>query len=171
MIAEKSTLQFNDFVIINSAMNFISPVPGADVDIDEITSQYEIDFDYGIKREGDLLFVFVKIFVNKGDSPKLGYQLFIEGVGILDAKLIDSLRANEGSEWRFKVLNYGINRIRSFIEVTTSFSSFDKYTLPLFNVGDIIRKKMEQRMTKASEKKVRKVKTSVKIRIPKKRIK
>lgn len=136
MIVPEFAWQFEDFVIIKSSFS----VTDAQTKRGKNTSsdKYPIDFNYAFKKEGDYIFLFVKISINQTDEPTAGYQIFVEGVGVLKASIIQSLIESNDQMWEFSVLSYCVNQLRNYIMSLTSMGSLDKYTLPLLDLSPII---------------------------------
>jgi len=141
-------------------MNFIQPESSEEVNIPEITRQYEIGLDYGFKRDGETIYFFIKVAVNQVKEPKLGYVLFCEGVGVLNAAVIKSLPEADAQSWRVNAISFGISQLRAYIDSITAFGPFGKYTLPLIDLVSLIKSKNELRVKKTGgrESGVRKLK-------------
>ena len=167
MIANKSNFQFDDFFIVKSSLDFIQPKNNEEITIPEITSQYEIDLNYSFKRDSESIYLFLKVAVNQVTQPKLGYVLFCEGVGVLDAQRISTLSDAEAGSWRINAIGYGISQLRAHLNAITAFCAFGKYTLPLIDLMDLIKSRQKLRTQKTHKKmpaESRPIKTKTKTR-------
>lgn len=142
MKIERSPLELQNFVILNSEIRFIE-VKGKP-DIKSIFDQYPIDIDYNIRPEkNDLFTIFIKIAVNNDKPETGGYSIFTEGAGIF--KLNDRAELPEKDckhLINFSAVSILINSLRTYIQTLTTFSPFGKFTLPAIDMNHLLQEKM-----------------------------
>jgi hypothetical protein len=148
MIAQKFNVQFEDFILLRSSMNFIDVEAGSKEEFDaaENFSTYEIDFNFGFKRDKESIYVFTKVSINGGDSPVVGYQLFCEGVGILN---VDQIDLDDPAKWSHNAVAYCVSQLRAHLQLLTFNGSYGRYTLPLLDLDALIKEKNEAAKSKA----------------------
>ena len=150
MLAQKSLLQFRDFVIINSGYRFIQ-LPEQNVDqntIENFFSEYVLDIDFMLKKEPLGQYLFAKVIVNHKDE-KPGYSLLAEGVVIIDDKLTEGLdKATLMQNVTIPAINIAINQLRGYLINLTAYGPLGKYILPAIDLADLLKKKAEKARSK-----------------------
>ena len=140
MKAKLSPLILIDFAILNSNFTFIPPM--ADENVPEIVSLYDIDVNFALFPEPDLIRVLVKAAINSNQEKKSGYSMFAEGVAIFqfskDAVLTDEEKKNLQ---QYSTVSLALNSLRGFISSLTASAPFGRYILPSIDVSDLFKQK------------------------------
>lgn len=138
MIAKKSPLVLNNFLLLNHKYQFIQPVEAPN--IIEIMEQYSIEIDFAIQAVNKEFFqLFTKIEINNIDKPLPGYKMFIEGACIFSFNTNEELTENDkASLLHISGINISINSLRNVIAIITANGPFGKYTLPTIDVNQLL---------------------------------
>lgn len=145
MKVKLSPLKILDFFVIKSSFDFDPPEP--EVNVQELFSSYEIDFDFARTANNNFYQVYVKASINREQNKSLGYQIFAEGCVVFD---LDEKGLSPEEKWNY--LNYtslviAINHLRSYISSITRHSPMGKYLLPSIDIKNLI----EQKTNKTNE--------------------
>lgn len=145
MKAKLSPLKLHDFKLLQANMQFIAP-DNAEVNPEKLFEKYSVDIDFSHHEENEEeIRVFVKIEINQGKKPKVGYQLSAEGFGLFgmpaDGSLSDAARGNLKY---FSTLNMVINNLRNVLYQLSNLAPFGPYILPPIDIVDLMRQKQER---------------------------
>lgn len=149
MKIEKSPLILKDFIVIDSKYEFLEPDSDID-DIKDVMDQYEIDFDFMLKKEeGDVSFLYTKISINDTKNSLPGYRMFVEGLSIFDFNPKAKLSKKEKADFLYlSGLSIAINNLRTYLCDVTSYYPFGKFLLPAIDVGALHNEKRKQMESK-----------------------
>ncbi|MDL2255182.1 hypothetical protein LJC44_03210 [Parabacteroides sp. OttesenSCG-928-G06] len=146
MIAKKSSLCLNEFVVLKSQIEYCV-VESDDLEYLDVIKdkqlEYPIDIDYNIHEDADskVVAVHVKVVVNEEEKP--GYYVYAEGVGMFsfieDEELDDKAKAELIT---YSGISMCITNLRSYIANVTSYYPFGKFSFPAIDMNDLIGQKI-----------------------------
>lgn len=146
MIALKSEIQLDNFVVLQSHYGF-SPPQKIPKDINKLFRSYQIDIDF-VHQEKDerKIQVFTKISVNQSGNPIPGYQLFVEGTAQFSFNETNELAGVEKINLKFfSTVSILIGNLRNTLTAMTASAPLGPYQLPLINITDLFNKKAENK--------------------------
>jgi len=162
----KSPLELIDFNIIKAKFSFEHPVGKKEINVIDVMSGYELDFDYMIKTNNENSYaIFTKVIVNEGETKLPGHSIFAEGVSIfrINPSELKSLRADDvKSLINFSAVSIAFSNIRGFISDMTSYTPSGKYLFPVFNLKSLIENKQERMLAIKTAEAKTKVKSTTK---------
>lgn len=138
-----SPFEILDFVIVNSTYSFNAPT--GKQNIFELMSKYEIDTNYKFESAPDHIRIYTKVAVNNSENPLPGYSIFAEGMAIFSF----NKKAKLSDEEKRKFVNYSgipitLNCLRGFLINLTATGPLGRYTLPSFDLNDLMNQKIKQ---------------------------
>lgn len=150
MKASRSPLKWQQFGILNWEQNFVEPEDGTkEIDPYSLFVNYQIDVDFShAEVEEGVLQIFLKMGINDIESPKPGYRIFLEAVGIFDTSETRDLPEDQKQNLEiFATTNLMIGRLRGLIPILSGQGPFGAYNLPSLDLNDLL----EQKMNSVSE--------------------
>ena len=141
MIPKYSPFELLDFAILNCNFSFkafdVNDKQG------EIVNQYHIDVDFAIADQSDHVKIFIKASINQNEDKSLsGYSIFAEGAAAFkfneDAKLSNE---EKSGFLHLSGVSIALNALRGFIVSLTANAPLGRYTLPTFDVNDLLQQK------------------------------
>lgn len=151
MKPQVSPLHLLDFAILNCNYSFISPKDQSDVQPN--FPEYEIDLDYAIIDEQDIIRVFIKASINQGESQMPGHALFVEGVAVFElSKSLELSEADKSSLMQYSTVSIALNSLRAFVASFTASAPFGKYLIPTIDVNDLFEQKSKLQNKQKSKK-------------------
>lgn len=147
MIAKKSPLHWDQFLILSWSMDFIQPDKKLkNINPRSFFDKYVIDVDFNHRSiDEDKIQVILSIKVNDVEKPISGYQLSLKALGVFDVSEVNELE-NENEQYNLKIFattNLMIGRIRGLLPVLTSQSPFGPYSIPSVDLHDLLTKKQK----------------------------
>lgn len=140
MIAKKSPLILNNFLLLKFKYQFINPTEEG-IDILKVMEQYFIEVDYVFQSiDDEHVQLFTKIEINNNKENFLaGYKIFIEGACIFSFDKDAGLSENDkASLLHISGISISINSLRNVIATITANGPFGKYNLPTVDVNQLL---------------------------------
>lgn len=168
MEVKKSPLELVNFNVLKSVYSFEHPTDREEIDVDELTENYVLDFDYMIKTSRDHLYaVFTKVIINDDENKLPGHTIFVEAVSLFrinmdypDQQKPEDIKALIN----FSAVTLAFSNVRGYISDLTSYTPSGKYLFPIFDLQFLIKKKQEQMAN------LKKIKEAAKRKTPKKKV-
>lgn len=136
-----SPLAIVDFAI--TRMDFRIMSPDDDADISELFSSYNIDIDFGVRKD-ELIQVWVRAKINADEEMK-GYSIDAEAGCFFSYDESKDLQAqNRATLEGFSTIYIGLNSLRGLISSFTANAPFGRYILPSIDLNDLIEQKKRQ---------------------------
>lgn len=138
MLVKESLLKFENFTILNTVCHYNH---GEDLTRDVLLS-YPIDVDFDIlgHKEEQIFKIVVSVKLNGENKP--GYT-----VSVLAAAFFringDVSESERNSLLQYSGVQMAIANLRAYIEGITSYYPLGKYTIPTFDLQDLLNKKLE----------------------------
>lgn len=144
MIPQLSAFELLDFAILNC--NFSFKAFDVNDNQSEIVNQYHIDVDFAISDQTDHVKIFIKASINQNEDNSLaGYSIFAEGVAAFKFNELIKLSDEEKSSYlHFSGVSIAINALRGFIVSLTANAALGRYTLPTFDINDLLQQKVSK---------------------------
>lgn len=146
MIAKRSALILESFVILDSNCSIVVPeVPTEFLPITE-TEGFPIDIDFRIEKENDIerYRIFVSLEINNCAEKKNGYSLAVNGMGFFSFNENAKIEDNEKIQLlEYSGLSICITNLRSFITNQTSYFPFGSFTFHAVDVQALLKEKNE----------------------------
>lgn len=144
MKAKFSPLELKTFELLQNNYQFLVPKQH-EIDVAELFKSYQVKIDFNhVVLEENAIKIFVKIEVNQLKSPKPGYSLFVEGLGIfqiIDSELPENILNNLKY---YSTLNMMINNLRNIMFLTSNIGPLGGYLLPAIDIVDLFEKKNKE---------------------------
>jgi len=145
MKLKKSLLEFVDFKILKSDYQLV-PIED-DNSESELTEDYSIDLDFMIRKpEDNSIVIFTKVSINREEINIPGHSIFAEAVSVFQlSKSQKEMTQNEiDNVIIYSAVNIAFNHLRGHIRNITSFTYPGSYTIPIFDLNDLVRQKNER---------------------------
>jgi len=141
MIPTYSPFELLDFAILNC--NFSFDAFEENVNPAEIINQYSIDVDFAIVDQSSHYKIFVKVYINQSEEKQLpGYSVFAEGAAAFRFNESAELSDDEKQSFlHFSGVTIALNSLRGFIVSLTANAPLGRYTLPTFDVNNLLMQK------------------------------
>ena len=140
MKAKLSPLQLLDFAIMQLEFDFL---PTEDVNDDPVKyfGEYELDVDFGIFDDDELLRVFIKAKINE-DKSHPGYRIIAEAACMFKFNQVEILSDDVKNNLQgYSSIYIALNSLRGLISNFTANAPFGRYVLPSIDLNDLIQKK------------------------------
>lgn len=136
-----SPFELLDFAILNC--NFSFEAFDENDDQSDILSQYPIDVDFAIVDFNDHHKIFVKVHINQDKAnPQSGYSIFAEGAAAFKFNESKDLSYEEKQAFlQLSGIPIALNSLRGFIVALTANAPLGRYTLPTFDINELISQK------------------------------
>jgi preprotein translocase subunit SecB len=146
-----SPLAIVDFAI--TRMDFRISSPDDDTDISELFSRYDIDIDFGVRKD-ETIQVWVRAKINADEELK-GYSIDAEAGCFFSFDDNSNLPAqNRETLEGFSAIYIGLNSLRGLISSFTANAPFGRYILPSLDLNELIEQKKKQQQEKTVKKKL-----------------
>ncbi|WP_298708184.1 hypothetical protein [Chitinophaga sp.] len=144
MKIQPSPLELVDLAIIN--FHYAANPSEVASGIQELFDAYEVDMDFAVRTADDgLTRILVKASINKPaeGTPKPGYMLFAETMGVFRFKDASQVQAEKLQHLVNSGLTMTISYLRTFIAGVTGHFPLGKYWIPSIDLNEMIRMKSE----------------------------
>jgi|GEM_PF-530100 len=142
MKVSKSPLQLLSFNIIRTQYEYFPPNEDLDINkLEDIFDEYEIDIDYAIRKANEqIIAIFAKIYINIGDTVKIGHSIFVESITTFG--IDDGLTESDAKSLiTVSGVSIAFNNLRGYISNLTSQSPTGSYLFPTFDIIALINAK------------------------------
>ncbi|MGI6573156.1 MAG: hypothetical protein ACOX19_07035 [Fermentimonas sp.] len=147
MIAKKSELILESFVILESDIKFNVPQNNEKLDINETLNSYPVNIDFNIQHSLsiELYRVVVSIDINADfETPKPGYSIKLMGIGFFKFDEASQLtEQNKAQMLQTSALSICITNLRFYIANQTSYFPWGSFSFHAIDVQDLLMKKTE----------------------------
>lgn len=153
----QSNIQLKKFSVMNYEYKFIPNTENRKLKIKEdLFDNYDIEIDFAWKRNDHEVMSFIKLSINRHDAKKIGYSIFIEGVGVF--KLAGNLsEADEKNLIQYSCPSIVLQELRAIVRYNTSLSPYGAFNIPTINITEQVKLKMQMlQKTKLLNKPVKK---------------
>jgi preprotein translocase subunit SecB len=134
-------------------MDFRISSPDDDTDISELFSRYDIDIDFGVRKD-ETIQVWVRAKINADEELK-GYSIDAEAGCFFSFDDNSNLPAqNRETLEGFSAIYIGLNSLRGLISSFTANAPFGRYILPSLDLNELIEQKKKQQQEKTVKKKL-----------------
>ena len=153
MIAKRSALILESFVIVNNSCSIV--VPNEPIEFQPITDSenFPIEIEFSLEKENnaDRYKIFISLEINNCDDKKNGYSIAVNGVGFFSFDEAAKIDENEKVQFlESSGLSICITNLRSFITNLTSYYSWGSFTFHAVDVIALLKDKKEADEKEAS---------------------
>jgi len=153
MIAKRSALILESFVIVNNSCSIV--VPNEPIEFQPITDSenFPIEIEFSLEKENnaDRYKIFISLEINNCDDKKNGYSIAVNGVGFFSFDEAAKIDENEKVQFlESSGLSICITNLRSFITNLTSYYSWGSFTFHAVDVFALLKDKKEADEKEAS---------------------
>jgi hypothetical protein len=146
MIAKKSDLILERFVVIESRFSMIITEDSTDLKPDDILNTYPVDIDFSLEQDNnvELYRIVTEIEINNCENKKSGYSIAVTGLGFF--KFSPDTKLNEDQKIQMlqtSALSICITNLRSFIANQTSYLPWGSYTFHAVDIQALLEEKQK----------------------------
>ena len=146
MIAKRSELVLESFVIVDSHCSIV--VPNEPIEFQPITEteNFPIEIDFSLEKENDVdrYRIFVSLEINNCTDKKNGYSIAVNGIGFFSFDETAKIDDNEKAQFvEVSGLSICITNLRSYISNLTSYYPWGSFTFHAIDINALLKDKKE----------------------------
>jgi preprotein translocase subunit SecB len=147
MIAQRSDLILERFVVVESHLSMIISEDITDLKPDNIQNSYPVDIDFSLEQDNyvDLYRIVTAIEINNCENKKPGYSIAVTGMGFF--KFSPDTKLNEEQKVQMlqtSGLSICITNLRSYIANQTSYLPWGSYSFYAVDVQALLKEKQKR---------------------------
>lgn len=147
MIAKRSTLILESFIIVESNCSIVVPEELIEFHPIADTDSFPIDIDFRIEKENEAerYRIFISLEINNCTEKKNGYSISVNGVGFFSFDELAEFEENGKVQFlESSGLSICITNLRSFITNLTSYYPWGSFTFHAVDVQALLKDKQAE---------------------------
>jgi len=144
MIAKRSDLILDNFVIFESNLSLIIPIEQTDIQPINLLNSYPVDVDFSLEQDNnvELYRIVVTIKINFCENKEPGYSILVTGMGFF--KFSQDTKLNEDQKIQMlqtSGLSICITNLRSYIANQTSYFPWGSFSFHAVDIQHLLEEK------------------------------
>ncbi len=146
MIAKRSDLILERFVVVESNLSLIISEETTDLKPDDVLNSYPVDIDFRLEQDNniELYRIVTEIEINNCENKKPGYSIAVTGMGFF--KFSPDTKLNEEQKVQMlqtSGLSICVTNLRSFIANQTSYLPWGSYSFYAVDIHALLEEKQK----------------------------
>ncbi len=144
MIAKRSDLTLNNFVIVDSRLSFIISDEQTNVEPIEMLNSYPVDIDFNIEQDNnaELFRIVTTVQINNCKEKKPGYSIAATGMGFFSFAPESSLTEDHKIQMlQTSGLSICITNLRAYIANQTSYLPWSSFSFHAVDIQALLKEK------------------------------